>query len=368
MRIDKVSLFHKELPMLCTSFSCSLEPDVSTADVVIAKVETDTGLFGHGESGCTGGYTNYAAGILATSAKLIERHLIHKDPRDINDIQNTMSMIKDHGASKAAFDMACWDILGKSVGKPLWFLLGGKLQERAPLYRSISMNSPKKMAEEIGAWRTEGYRLFQIRVGGGNLSEDVARIEACLSGRLPDEHFTVDAAGRWRVDEALHVSRAVEHLDFVLEQPCWTYDECLSVRSRMNRPIKLDNLIANVDTILRAHADDACDLLTIKISNIGGFSEARIARDIASAAGIPVTIESQWGTEITTSAMVHLALTTAPNRFMSCTDLYNYSSETVAGGDNLLVENGTITFADDKPGLGIDVDPESLGEPDIVIE
>lgn len=56
MRITKVSLFHKHLPMLCSSFTCSLEPGVSSADVVIVKVETDAGFTGYGEAGAVGGY------------------------------------------------------------------------------------------------------------------------------------------------------------------------------------------------------------------------------------------------------------------------------------------------------------------------
>lgn len=108
MRINKVSLYHIHLPMLCSSFTCSLEPGVSSADVVVVKVETDEGLVGYGEAGAVGGYPNYATGILASSAELIKRHLISKNPCDINSIQHIMSLIDGHGSIKAAFDIACW--------------------------------------------------------------------------------------------------------------------------------------------------------------------------------------------------------------------------------------------------------------------
>ena len=165
MRIKKVSLYRKEMPMACGKFSCSLEPGIETADVVITRVETECGLVGYGEAGSVGGYPNYALGTLASSAELIERHLMQKDPGNLNDIQYTMSLIDGHGAIKAGFDMACWDILGKATNKPLHAMLGGKLHEKVAIYRSIPTIEPKAMVQSVQDWRDEGYCMFQLRVG-----------------------------------------------------------------------------------------------------------------------------------------------------------------------------------------------------------
>lgn len=368
MRISKVSFYHKHLPMLCSSFTCSLEPGVSSADVVIVKVETDEGLVGYGEVGAVGGYPNYATGMMASSAELVRRHLINKDPCDLNSIQHTMSLIDGHGSIKAAFDIACWDIFGKSLGKPVSALLGGRLCEEVPIYRGLPLKKPEEMAKEADTWRGDGYRYLLMKTGCGNLAEDVECIEAVLENRQPGEHITVDASGRWRVDEALYVLKAVEHLDFVLEQPCWQYEECASVRARTNRAMKLDNVITDVGKVLRAQGEKACELMTLKIDKLGGLSQGRIARDITSAAGIAVTMEAQWATEITTAAVVHLALSTAPNRLLASTDLHTYSSLSTAKGEAIRVENGMMSMTDNNlPGLGVEVDPDSLGEADIVI-
>lgn len=367
MRISQVSLFRKHLPMLCSSFTCSLEPGVSSADVVIVKIDTDTGITGYGEVGAVGGYPNYAGGILASSAALIEAHLIHKDPRELNQIQQLMGMIEGLGSIKAGFDIACWDILGQALNKPIYALLGGKLQEKIPLYRGIPLAEPEAMRKEIAAWRSEGFKYFLMKVGSGDLAQDIECINAVLSDKQAGEHFTVDASGRWRVDEALRVLKAVRRFDFVLEQPCWRYEDCLSVRRRTERPMKLDNVITDLHQILRAHADKACELMTLKIDKLGGLSPARIARDITATAGIAVTIEAQWATEITTAAVTHLAMTTASNHLLASTDLHGYSSLSTAIGDNLRVENGSMFLAGDQSGLGITVNPDALGQPDIVI-
>ncbi|EIJ36819.1 mandelate racemase/muconate lactonizing enzyme family protein [Thiothrix nivea] len=368
MRITKVSLFHKHLPMLCSSFTCSLEPGVTSADVVIVKVETDEGLVGYGEAGAVGGYPNYAAGIMSSSAELIKRHLIHQDPRDINAIQHLMSLIDGHGSIKSAFDIACWDILGKWMEQPLARLLGGRLRDSVPVYRGLPLKKPVEMGKEADAWRTEGYRMFLMKVGSGNLAEDVECIEAVMANRQPGEHYTVDASGRWRPEEALYVLKAVQHLDFVLEQPCWHYDECLSVRQRTGRAVKLDNVITDVNMVLRAQADRSCELMTLKIDKLGGVSQGRMARDITSAAGIAVTMEAQWGTEIMGAAVTQLATTTPANRLLAASDVHTYSSLTTAKGMPIFVEDGMMGMVNnDLPGLGIEVDPDSLGEAGIII-
>ena len=367
MRITQVSLFRKNLPMLCSSFTCSLEPGVSSADVVIVKIDTDAGFTGYGEVGAVGGYPNYAGGILSSSAELIERHLLNQDPRDLNQIQQLMSMIEGLGSIKAGFDIACWDILGQALQQPIYALLGGKLQEKIPLYRGIPLAEPETMRKEIAAWRMEGFKFFLMKVGSGDLAQDIECISAVMSDKQAGEHFTVDVSGRWRVDEALQVLKAVRRFDFVLEQPCWRYEDCLSVRRRTDRPMKLDNVITDLHQVLRAQSDRACELMTLKIDKLGGLSPARIARDITATAGISVTIEAQWATEITTAAVTHLAMTTAPNRLLASTDLHGYSSLSTSSDHNLVVENGLMYLVGNQPGLGITVNPDALGQADIVL-
>jgi hypothetical protein len=187
MRITRVSPHHKHLPMLCSSFTCSLEPGVTSADVVIVRVETNAGLVGHGKAGAVGGYPNCAAGMLAGSAELISRHLIHKDQRDLNAIGHLMSLIDGHGSIKSAFDITCWDLLGQPLGQPLSVILGGKLREAVPVYRGLPLKKPEEMGKEAAAWRTEGYRMFLMKVGCGDLDEDIA----------PCEWTSSPASSRW---------------------------------------------------------------------------------------------------------------------------------------------------------------------------
>jgi L-alanine-DL-glutamate epimerase-like enolase superfamily enzyme len=369
MQIKSVSLYHKVMPMACGKFSCSLEPGTETADVVITRLETQCGLVGYGEAGSVGGYPNYAPGILASSAELIERHLLKKDPRNLNQIQHLMSLIDGHGAIKAGFDMACWDIIGKASGKPLHEMLGGKFIEQVPLYRSIPTIEPEEMVQSVADWRAEGYKMFQLRVGHGDIQADLARIATVIAKREKGELYTVDVAGHWRRDEALFILNAVKDLDFTLEQPCWTLEDCIAIRNRCQFPLKLDNSLNSVHDILRANALQACDSIVLQISKYPGVSHARLARDIATTAGLGITYSTQWGTEITGAVLTQLAMTTPPNRFISTLDIHNYSSLSMTHGHPIQVEDGLMWMTHDTvPGLGIEVNAASLGEPNWVIE
>ena len=361
MKIKKVSLYRKEMPMICGKFTCSLEPGVNNAVIIITRIETDNGLVGYGESGAVGSYPMYAPSILAGSAELIEQHLLDKDPTQLGVIQQVMDMIPGQGAIKAGFDIACWDILGKALEQPLHALLGGKLQEKAPLYRSITHAAPEEMVQTLHDWRLEGYRQFQFRVGHGEMQLDLARIQALLAEKRPEEMFTVDVAGNWRVDHALHILNRVRDLDFTIEQPCQSMEDCQSVRSRVHFPLKLDNSLNSVNDVLRAYAADACDSIVLHINKFGGITPARMVRDIVSASTLGMTYSTQWGTEITTAALTHLALTTPPKNLITTIDAHNYSPMTVATNNPIMVDNGEIWLANDDPGLGVTVDDSALG-------
>ena len=354
--------------MICGKFTCSLEAGVSSAEVVIVKIETDDGITGYGESGSIGSYPNYGQGILASTAELIRHHLMGKDPCNINQINSSLGFMVGHGYAKAACDIACWDILGKSLNQPISALLGGSLQQSVPLYRSITEQSPQMLLEAISTWRAEGYRHFQIKAGVGTPAEDIERITTLLLNREADEYYTIDPVGRWRVDEALYILNALSEFDLMIEQPCNTLAECVLLRQRTHLPIKLDNIITDTSQLLKAYTEQACDAVSLKLNSLGGITPVTQARELARSMVIPVTYDSMWGTEISAAATTHLALSTAPNRLLNTCDVHNYTSFSVTRDNNLQSEQGQMFFLEEKAGLGIDINEDALGEADMMID
>jgi L-alanine-DL-glutamate epimerase-like enolase superfamily enzyme len=165
--------------------------------------------------------------------------------------------------------------------------------------------------------------------------------------------------------DALRVARAVHDLDVYIEQPCRTYDECLTVRRRTDHPFVLDESIDSVEMILRGHADHAMDVVNIKISKFGGITRARLARDLCARLGIAVTIEDSWGGDIVTAAIAHLAHSTPPDLLFTTTDFNSYV--TVSTADGAPRRRHGRMAAGTAPGLGVQPRMDVLGAPAVEV-
>jgi L-alanine-DL-glutamate epimerase-like enolase superfamily enzyme len=84
--------------------------------------------------------------------------LIGQDPCQIKVINNLMDgVMRGHLYVKSPLDIACWDLMGQATGLSLCTLLGSRYVESYPVYRPISRQSPKKMADDVTQFRSEGY-------------------------------------------------------------------------------------------------------------------------------------------------------------------------------------------------------------------
>ena len=214
------------------------------------------------------------------------------------------STLNGHPYVKTAIDMACWDLLGKATETPCWKLLGGRLQESVPLSVSISQDTPERMCASIQQYRSNGFRHFQIKVGG-RVDEDIERILAVGESVHADEVLIADANTGWKPHEAMRVLHAVKDRSLYIEQPCLTYEECLGVRRTTSLPMKLDECMDSVQAIVRGHNDRAMDVISLKIGRVGGLTRARLIRDLCVELGVVVNVEDTWGSDIATAATAH---------------------------------------------------------------
>jgi len=151
----------------------------------------------------------------------------------------------------------------------------------------------------------------------------------------------------------------VRDVDVYIEQPCLTYEECLSVRRHCDHPFVLDEVIDSIDVLLRAHTDRAMDVVNLKISKLGGLTKTKQARDLCVSLGIAMTLEDSWGGDIVTAAIAHLAQSTPPEFLFTTTDFNSYVTVSSADGAPKRV-NGRMA-ASTKPGLGIEPKMSALG-------
>jgi L-alanine-DL-glutamate epimerase-like enolase superfamily enzyme len=362
VKIKAIRAWQVDLPLKEGRYSWSKGNFVEVFDATVVAVETDSGLTGYAECCPLGSayLPSYAAGVRAGLREIAPR-LIGIDPTNLGEVNRRMdAALNGHPYVKAPIDVACWDLLGKLVGQPVYTLLGGAAQERVALYRAISQEEPERMAAKIAGYRAEGYRKFQLKVGG-NPDHDIERIRACRRILGPGDILVADANTGWTRAAAARVMAAVGDLDIHVEQPCLTYEECLSIRRRTARPFVLDEVITGIDTLVRGLADDAMDIINLKISKVGGLTRAKLMRDLCVSSGIPMTIEDTWGGDIVTATIAHLARSTPAEFCFSATDFNSYGTRSIAEDAPQRVD-GFMT-ASDTPGLGITPKVESFGPP-----
>ena len=362
MKITRILAYRVELPLHETTYKWSGGKSVTVFDSTIVRVETDDGIVGHGEVCPLGPFylPAYADGVRAGIREL-GPHIIGEDPRQLARLNRTMdAALKGHPYVKSGIDIACWDILGQTTGLPVCELLGGRYGDDVLLYRAISQESPAEMAAKVAGYRAEGYRRFQLKVGG-DPDVDIERIRAVAEQLERGDRLVADANTGWVQHEAVRVAKAVRDVDVYIEQPCLTYEECLAVRRQCPHPFILDENIDDIGVLLRAKADLAMDVVNLKISKLGGLTKIRQARDLCVSMGIAMTIEDSWGGDIATAAIAHLAQSTPTEFLFTTTDFNSYVTVSTATGAPERV-NGRMA-ASSGPGLGVQPRMDVLGAP-----
>ena len=125
------------------------------------------------------------------------------------------------------------------------------------------------MVQDVIRFRSEGYRIFQLKVGG-DPDDDIERIKSALSVISPGDVLVADANRGWLAAEAMRVVNALAGENCYVEQPCQTLEECLVIRNHTNLPMVLDEVITGANAFLMAWQRNAMDIINLKVSKRTG--------------------------------------------------------------------------------------------------
>jgi L-alanine-DL-glutamate epimerase-like enolase superfamily enzyme len=367
MKITQIDVYQINYKLLDDRYAWSRGQSVESFVSTIIKISTDEGVKGFSEICPLGSaYFEAFSGGVPSGIKQIGPLLLGKNPCQLNVIASTMDMaLSGHNYVKSSLDIACWDILGQATGVPVATLLGGLFMSEFPLYRAISQGPAEHMKDDVARYRDKGYRSFQLKVGG-DPDEDIERTKVVLKVIQPGDILVADANTGWITRHALRVVKALEDEDVYIEQPCASLEECLVVRERTRLPFVLDEVIKDVDSLLRAYNNRAMDVVNIKISRVGGLTKAKQIRDLCESLGIAMTLEDSWGGDITTATIAHLVGSTKAEFYFTTTDFNSYNDVHIAE-DAPHIKDGYLEVPS-GPGLGIHVDESALGEPVLTVK
>ncbi len=336
-----------------------------TSPFLLVKVHTDTGITGIGEASCT---PRWSGEDQVTGAHLIRTYLepmlVGEKPIEVALLTQKFRLaFAANQFTKAAVEMALWDIAGKAAGKPVHQLLGGKVREFVPTKWSVSGVEPAKAAD-IATWAvTQGFQAMKVKVGL-EPDGDVARVKAVREAIGAQIKLGVDANGGWTPDVAVAtIERLYAHQIYFAEQPVAPEDITwmAEIRRKIRVPLIADESVYSLQDAKTLATLGAADVLSIYVGKAGGIGAAKAIADFALSANLKCTLGSNLELGVGSAAMVHLALAArgiAAEEF-PCDIIGPFFYEGDIVREALPIKPGTAR-ANERPGLGVELDEEKV--------
>ncbi|MCF8088214.1 MAG: mandelate racemase/muconate lactonizing enzyme family protein [Desulfotignum sp.] len=363
MKIAQINIYQYDTPIKGKPYRMS-NTVMHHFDSTIVEIITDKQITGYGET-CPVGPVYQPQHAMGARAALKEMgpHLIGQNPLAFRNVYRAMDhCLNGHNYAKAAVDMALWDICGKFYGARVCDLLGGAVRETIPSYYSIGVCPVDEAVDIAKEKQKEGYPRLQLKVGGRSLEEDIAVIRKVSEILEPGIRLAADANRSWTTRDAVLLSSACRKTAFVMEQPCNTYEENMSLKGRVCHPIYLDENTENLGIVLKAVSDHLADGFGFKVTRLGGISAMLTVREVCREMKKPMTCDDAWGGDIVAAACVHLGATVEPGLFEGAWLAAPYNAKNYDPENGINIVNGHIEVPK-GPGLGILPDTTMWGKP-----
>ncbi len=292
-RIDEIGISLARVPLPQGPWGDQIH-QVTDIEVTVVDLRAENGLVGTGFSH-TSGMGARTIGALAhelvptlIGQRVSPRALWNRAYRYVHDIGG--AGVTTHAIS--AFDIAAWDLLGKSLGVNIVDLIG-RVRDAVPLYGSgINLNlTVEEVIDQVQRWRAEGYAAAKVKVGKPDLEEDVERLSRIREavGAFP---LAVDANQGWNYPQAVRAFSRFEQFDLLwVEEPLPSDD--IPGHARLARevrtPIGLGENVYTVDQFVQYFEGGAVDFVQADLGRVGGITGYL---DIAAAArtrNLPMT-------------------------------------------------------------------------------
>jgi L-alanine-DL-glutamate epimerase-like enolase superfamily enzyme len=337
---------------------------ISHVESVLVRLRSANGAEGWGEATPDPNVTGETFhGTAATLRHDLAPALLGRDARDRDALLRALdARIEGVPAAKAALDVALHDLLARTLGVPLWLLLGGRSREALTISRVVSLGEPAAMAEAAGRHVAAGFATVKIKVGDpDDPLRDARRLAAVREAVGPDVAIKVDANQGWRTPgvAVAAIRAAAPSRPAYVEQPvaAWDLEGLAEVRRRTGATIMVDEGCHGPRDMLRVVALRAADLVNVKLMKTGGLGNALRLNAVAEAAGIAAQVGTMVESSVASAAGLHLALALA-----------NVGTVEMGGPLMLAADVGdAVAWYDrdrivppDRPGLGISVDEAAV--------
>ncbi len=360
MRIKSIEVFAIRLPLI-SPFIVSYHTYHDMPSIIV-KIETECGLEGYGEATPDEHVTGETwESTYAVLTKTLAPALLGTNPFQIEKLHDQMNkLVLGVPSAKAAIDIACYDVMGKATGQPVYNLLGGKYHDTLEIPKVISILTPTEMALEAKQAIEEGYKTLKLKVGT-DYKLDVERIKAVRNEVGEDIALKVDANQGWITSSnSLYVLDRIRdtQIDWI-EQPVKAddLDALREVKQKTSIPVMVDEGIHGTKDLKEVMVKRAADKINIKLMKCGGLYPASQLVHQAEMGGLDCQVGSMVESAIASAAGLHLSIAKK-----------NIHSNELVGPlmfqKDIASLNYDIPFVhlSTEPGLGIRVDKAILKE------
>jgi o-succinylbenzoate synthase len=350
MRIEQIDLAVVRLPLIRPFQTSSSRK--AHLDHILVRVVAD-GVVGWGECASPSD-PFYCPETTETCWHLLHDFLgpmvLGRPWSSIEELTDLYRQVKGNGFARSGLETACWDLLARSQGLPLYRLLGG---ERSEILSGVSLGIESDLAAlfaNIDQYLAEGYRRIKLKIAPGRDVDVVRQVRE----RYPSIALQVDANSAYTLDD-VETLKALDAFDLLLIEQPLAHDDIIDharLQAALKTPVCLDESIHSAADARKAIEIGACRVINIKVSRVGGLLEARRIHDVCRAHGVPVWCGGMH--EFGIGRAANVAIASLPGFSLpgdvSGSDKY-YQEDLVAPA--VLAHDGAIAMFD-GPGIGVE--------------
>jgi muconate cycloisomerase len=328
------------------------------ANLVLFAVHTEDGVVGWGESVCE------VPSATAEFGKAIARQVVG---RRVDEVEAILGEIWTRGRWKttpqftqfvvSGIESACWDALGRTLGRPTHALLGGAVHRELDFFGFPQGDDAASLA--AGARRVADHEVIYLKIGRPR--DDDAVVAAVRNAIGPEKALRVDPNEAWDADTAIERIRrlAVHGLDWV-EQPVphWDVDGLARTRAAVDVRIAADQAVYTTPQLERVLTADAADIVVQGPHDAGGLLPFRRQAALCEARGVDVNLHGFIQSEISFLAHVHVTAT-IPNLTNGHQVMHQLLAERLTEGIDVAVPAGKYRVPD-TPGHGFQIDEAAV--------
>jgi galactonate dehydratase len=336
---------------------------------LFVRLDTDQpGLYGIGE----GTLNAFAKSVEATIHELAPRYE-GLDPFQIETLYQRMTrdVYSDGGQihmnAVAAIEVACWDIIGKATGRPIYDLIGGQCHDRLPTYANgwyAGPRTPESFAERAAQVVERGYKALKFDPFGTNwramdlkerqLSLDIVRAVREAVG--PEIQLMIEGHCRFSVAEAVWIGdHLAEFNPTWFEEPTAHHkiDSVVEVARKLTVPVATGESLTSAHQFAELLAHNAVHIIQPEPGNMGGIWKTRQVCAMADANYAVIAPHNAQG-PISTATCVQISASCPNLLVQEFFDEFNVAWEHELVDYPAYQEDGFIPVPD-RPGLGVDL-------------